>query len=172
MAHHVRLYFACVVKAGHLTGLCFFLTFHFGSRAASPVRRSLSWSQKAHAAHCKRRMSSPLPHKRSFSRGLVGSVACTWRNGGSRFSNARWRGEFSRRRKSRRSPAFPALDERDCSNGRSLIAVGTRIAARPPHRSEHAEFPGEWREGISPSRSLRTVREPLDSYGSHHPVAF
>ncbi len=27
---------------------------------------------------------------------------------------------------------------------------------------------GEWREGIAPSRSLRTVREPLDSYGSHH----
>jgi hypothetical protein len=26
---------------------------------------------------------------------------------------------------------------------------------------------GEWRDGISPSRSLRTVREPLDSYGSH-----
>jgi len=27
---------------------------------------------------------------------------------------------------------------------------------------------GEWREGIAPLRSLRTVREPLDSYGSHH----
>jgi len=30
---------------------------------------------------------------------------------------------------------------------------------------------GEWREGIAPSRSLRTVREPLNSYGSHHPTA-
>jgi len=30
---------------------------------------------------------------------------------------------------------------------------------------------GEWREGIAPSRSPRTVREPLDSYGSHHPTA-
>ena len=42
-------------------------------------------------------------HKRPFSRGLAGSVACTWRNGASRFSktildcdflNARWRAEF------------------------------------------------------------------------------
>src|ERR1035438_1595723 len=44
--------------------------------------------------------------------------------------------------------------------------------AVPPHGSGLAAFPGEWREGISPSRSLRTVREPLDSYGSHHPVVF
>ena len=51
-----------------------------------------------------------------------------------------------------------------------VIAVGTRISARPPHRSEHAQFTGEWREGISLSRSLRTVRETLASYGSHHPV--
>ena len=28
----------------------------------------------------------------------------------------------------------------------------------------------EWPRGISPRGSLRTVREPLDSYGSHHPV--
>ena len=27
--------------------------------------------------------------------------------------------------------------------------------------------PGEWREGTSPSRSLRTVRDSLPSYGSH-----
>jgi hypothetical protein len=44
------------------------------------------------------------------------------------------------------------------------------VSAHPPHRTERASFTGEWREGISPSRSLRTVREPLDSYGSHHPV--
>jgi hypothetical protein len=40
------------------------------------------------------------------------------------FSNARWRGEFregvNRDGASRRSTAFPALDERDCSNGPSL----------------------------------------------------
>jgi len=29
---------------------------------------------------------------------------------------------------------------------------------------------GEWRGGVAPPRSLRTVREPLDSYGSHHPA--
>jgi hypothetical protein len=28
-------------------------------------------------------------------------------------------------------------------------------------------LPGEWRGGISPPRSLRTVRETLASYGSH-----
>ena len=27
--------------------------------------------------------------------------------------------------------------------------------------------PGEWREGTSPSRSVRTVRDSLPSYGSH-----
>ena len=30
--------------------------------------------------------------------------------------------------------------------------------------------PGEWREGTSPSRSLRTVRDSLPSYGSHSPA--
>jgi hypothetical protein len=30
--------------------------------------------------------------------------------------------------------------------------------------------PGEWREGASPSRSLRTVRDGLPSYGSHSPA--
>jgi hypothetical protein len=29
---------------------------------------------------------------------------------------------------------------------------------------------GEWREGTSPSRSLRTVRDGLPSYGSHSPA--
>ena len=29
---------------------------------------------------------------------------------------------------------------------------------------------GEWREGTSPSRSLRTVRDSLPSYGSHSPA--
>ena len=29
------------------------------------------------------------------------------------------------------------------------------------------EDPGEWREGTSPSRSVRTVRDSLPSYGSH-----
>ena len=32
--------------------------------------------------------------------------------------------------------------------------------------------PGEWREGTSPSRSLRTVRDSLPSYGSHSPAFF
>ena len=32
---------------------------------------------------------------------------------------------------------------------------------------ETATQPGEWREGTSPSRSLRTVRDSLPSYGSH-----
>ena len=31
---------------------------------------------------------------------------------------------------------------------------------------------GEWREGTSPSRSLRTVRDSLPSYGSHSPAFF
>ena len=31
---------------------------------------------------------------------------------------------------------------------------------------------GEWREGTSPSRSLRTVRDSLLSYGSHSPAFF
>ena len=29
---------------------------------------------------------------------------------------------------------------------------------------------GEWREGTSPSRSVRTVRDSLPSYGSHSPA--
>jgi hypothetical protein len=56
-------------------------------------------------------------------------VSGQWRNGASRFSKTILDCNFlkcwvarrvSRRRKSRRSPAFPALDERDCSNGPSL----------------------------------------------------
>ena len=31
---------------------------------------------------------------------------------------------------------------------------------------------GEWREVTSPSRSLRTVRDSLPSYGSHSPAFF
>ena len=33
-----------------------------------------------------------------------------------------------------------------------------------------AARPGEWREGTSPSRSLRTVRDSLPSYGSRSPA--
>ena len=33
------------------------------------------------------------------------------------------------------------------------------------------EGKGRVARGISPPRSLRTVREPLDSYGSYHPAA-
>ncbi len=29
-----------------------------------------------------------------------------------------------------------------------------------------------WRRGISPPRSHSSVREPLDSYGSSHPIVF
>ena len=32
--------------------------------------------------------------------------------------------------------------------------------------------PEKWREGTSPSRSLRTVRDSLPSYGSHSPAFF
>ena len=32
------------------------------------------------------------------------------------------------------------------------------------------QWGGEWREGTSPSRSLRTVRDSLPSYGSHSPA--
>ena len=35
-----------------------------------------------------------------------------------------------------------------------------------------AGWGGEWREGTSPSRSLRTVRDSLPSYGSHSPAFF
>ena len=35
-----------------------------------------------------------------------------------------------------------------------------------------AAWAGEWREGTSPSRSLRTVRDSLPSYGSHSPAFF
>ena len=34
------------------------------------------------------------------------------------------------------------------------------------------QLPGEWREGTSPSRSLRTVRDSLPSYGSHSSAFF
>ena len=34
----------------------------------------------------------------------------------------------------------------------------------------HIDF-GEWREGTSPSRSRRTVRDSLPSYGSHRPAS-
>ena len=34
----------------------------------------------------------------------------------------------------------------------------------------HPHGAGEWREGTSPSRSLRTVRDSLPSYGSHSPA--
>ena len=42
-----------------------------------------------------------------------------------------------------------------------------------PHPHLNGEScPGEWREGTSPSRSLRTVRDSLPSYGSHSPAFF
>jgi len=44
---------------------------------------------------------------------------------------------------------------------------GDRVNGPRSTIDAHMRF-GEWREGIAPSRSLRTVREPLDSYGSHH----
>jgi hypothetical protein len=34
------------------------------------------------------------------------------------------------------------------------------------------ETVGAWRGGIAPPRSLRTVREPLDSYGSRPPASY
>ncbi len=32
------------------------------------------------------------------------------------------------------------------------------------------DWPGEWRRGTFPLGSLRSVREPLGSSGSHHPA--
>ena len=42
--------------------------------------------------------------------------------------------------------------------------VGGHPLVLPPPDLLHL---GEWREGTSPSRSLRTVRDSLPSYGSH-----
>src|SRR5450755_1854133 len=66
--------------------------------------------------------------------------------------------------------------------GRLLRAQSRRPYRRHIARSSYARSQGvsangapicrrgEWREGIAPSRSLRTVLETLASYGSHHPT--
>ena len=59
------------------------------------------------------------------------------------------------------------------STGADRLDPATRTRRTPPNRisqrcnSPHSHSPGEWREGTSPSRSLRTVRDSLPSYGSH-----
>jgi hypothetical protein len=100
---------------------------------AQSWREGPSWQPSSPSAYCLSVIEHDLSsdgvdrsRKGPFSRGSVGSVACTWRNCASRFSKTILDCNFlkcsvarrvSRRRKSRRSPAFPALDERDCSNG-------------------------------------------------------
>ena len=62
--------------------------------------------------------------------------------------------------------------ERTC---RRAVACGypkMRSCALTRHDALHPGVSGEWREGTSPSRSLRTVRDSLPSYGSHSPAFF
>ena len=46
------------------------------------------------------------------------------------------------------------------------------VSSVPAQQRFRRDEPGEWREGTSPSRSLRTVRDSLPSYGSHSPAFF
>ena len=48
--------------------------------------------------------------------------------------------------------------------------TGVQLSHYRDHRGPEIDLileGGEWREGTSPSRSLRTVRDSLLSYGSH-----
>ncbi|MCP3911614.1 MAG: transposase, partial [Actinomycetia bacterium] len=53
-----------------------------------------------------------------------------------------------------------------------LTGLGHNIGASTVWRilNNHGIDPGEWREGTSPSRSRRTVRDSLPSYGSRGPA--
>jgi site-specific recombinase XerD len=69
----------------------------------------------------------------------------------------------SRRRKSRRSPAFPALDERDCSNGPSLhnCASNPLIAGATSENTRRSYATG-WRQFTNHTKPLG--REPLGAH--------
>ena len=50
--------------------------------------------------------------------------------------------------------------------GTVLVAGSKNSTTKLMIAACRADGPGEWREGTSPSRSLRTVRDSLPSYGS------
>ena len=66
------------------------------------------------------------------------------------------------------NPKPPDSHNRSPTSGRHITWTHNRVPSPPPAR--RLRDPGEWREGTSPSRSLRTVRDSLPSYGSHSPA--